>query len=174
MQTLGYPIDPVLKRFITESVAFLDETMARAHGGTLTPLPADLPYSLESYHKEFLDEVTSRSDFRIRVGFVGSGFNSKAVLFLSQDMFRFFDPAEFEIHVFSFGPPDSRLFIQHGMRGVDWRERVKSNVDYFHDMQPHKNDHIAAARFIHDQKIHMLIEWDGFARQGERAQVCTR
>jgi protein O-GlcNAc transferase len=33
-----------------------------------------------------------------------------------------------------------------------------------------KMDHIAAARFIHEKDIHVLIEWDGYARQGERAQ----
>ena len=62
------------------------------------------------------------------------------------------------------------MFIKHGMRGVDWRERVKANVDHFHDCQAMKMDHIKAARFIHDKGIHVLIEWDGYARQGERAQ----
>jgi protein O-GlcNAc transferase len=85
-------------------------------------------------------------------------------------MFRFFDPERFEIHIFSFGPPDNALFIEHGMRGVDWRQRVKSNVDFFHDCQQYAKDHVGAARFIHSQNIHVLIEWDGFARQGERAQ----
>lgn len=163
---LGYLVDPVLKRYVAESVAFLDETMARAAegGNSIRPLPSDMPL------------VTTPADIqrdepqRIRIGFVGSGFNSKAVLYLSQDMFRFFNPDEFEVHVFSFGPPDNPMFIQRGMRGVDWRERVKKNVDYFHDMQSMKDDHIKAARFIHKQKIHILIEWDGYARQGERAQ----
>ena len=77
---------------------------------------------------------------------------------------------KFEIHIFSMGPPDNPLFIQHGMRGVDWRERVKSNVDFFHDVQKLKMDHVKLARFIHSKKIHILIEWDGYARQGERAQ----
>lgn len=85
-------------------------------------------------------------------------------------MFRFFDKSRFEIHIFSMGPPDHAMFIQHGMRGVDWRERVKKNVDQFHDLLAMKMDHMAVARYIHDQKIHILIEWDGYARQGERAQ----
>lgn len=85
-------------------------------------------------------------------------------------MFRFFDSKKFEVHIFSMGPPDSPLFIQHAMRGVDWRERVKANVDYFHDVQRFKMEHVKLARFIHEMKIHILIEWDGFARQGERAQ----
>lgn len=169
---LGYPVDPELKRYTAESVAYMDERMARVAlksddeivGTKLPDLPPDLPYSLEEYRTRF-----ARDDI-IRVGFVGSGFNSKAVLYLSQDMFRFFNYSKFEVHVFSFGPPDSPLFIQHGMRGVDWRERVRANVDHFHDCQPFSKDHIAAARYIHRQNIHILLEWDGYARQGERAQ----
>jgi protein O-GlcNAc transferase len=88
----------------------------------------------------------------------------------AHDMFRFFDRAKFEVHIFSMGPPDNPLFIQHAMRGVDWRERVKANVEHFHDVQQFKMDHVNLTRFIHEKKIHILIEWDGFARQGERAQ----
>lgn len=161
---LGYPVDPMLKRYVTESVAYMDEAMARVDTATgqLTPLPDDLPYQLEDYRESL------PRDGPLRVGFVGSGFNSKAVLFLSQDMFRFFDESQFEIHIFSFGPPDHPHFIEHGMRGVDWRKRVQANVHAFHDVEGMR--HIEAARFIHEQGIHILIEWDGYARQGERAQ----
>lgn len=145
----------------------MDELMARAgetDGGTVADLPVDLPYSLDRYRERFQGES------KIRIGFVGSGFNSKAVLFLSHDMFRFFDKSRFEVHIFSFGPPDGRPFIMHAMGGADWRERVKANVDHFHDLQQYKADHIGAARYIHKHNIHILLEWDGFARQGERAQ----
>jgi protein O-GlcNAc transferase len=169
---LGYPVESMLKRYVTESVATLDEPMARAaqaQSNNLPPLPDYLPYKPHEMRDEYIDEFRNETA-KVRVGFVGSGFNSKAVLFLSQDMFRFFDTTRFEIHVFSFGPPDNPLFIKHGMRGVDWRERVKANVDYFHDCQSMKMDHVKAARFIHKHNIHILIEWDGYARQGERAQ----
>ena len=144
--------------------------MARAdtrdpHTGEIPPLPDDLPFAVD--YQAYVQQVAEQPNFKIRIGFVGSGFNSKAVLYLSQDMFRFFDKERFEVHVFSFGPADSPLFIHHGMRGVDWRERVKANVDHFHDCQAMKMDHIKAARFIHDKDIHILIEWDGFARQGK-------
>jgi protein O-GlcNAc transferase len=165
--TLGYPVDPLLKRYVAESVAYMDEKMARfalQGDDTLSPLPDDLPFNVDSYRRRFQTEK------KIRVGFVSSGFNSKAVMFLSHDMFRFFDYNRFEIHIFSFGPPDNPFFIEHGMRGVDWRERVRKNVDRFHDMQEYLNNHVDAARYIHKQNIHMLIEWDGYARQGERAQ----
>jgi protein O-GlcNAc transferase len=167
---LSYPIDVMLKRYVTESVAFMDEPMARANqgideSGGINPLPEGLPYNWDDHRA-----VEETSSSRIRVGFVGSGFNSKAVLYLSQDMFRFFDTSRFEIHVFSMGPPDNDRFIEHGMRGVDWRKRVQANVEYFHDCQAMKGDHIELAGFVHDKGIHILIEWDGYARQGERAQ----
>jgi protein O-GlcNAc transferase len=182
---LGYPVDPALKRYAAESVAFMDERMARVSiddgggeagggGGTKTSLPdlpPDLPYKLDDYRARFsAAALAAQGPAKIRVGFVGSGFNSKAVLYLSQDMFRFFDPSRFEVHVFSFGPPDDPMFIKYGMRGVDWRERVKKNVDRFHDCQKYARDHVGGARYIHGQGIHILIEWDGYARQGERAQ----
>jgi len=168
---LGFPVKPLLKRFVTESVAFMDEMMSRATDSGVAPLPKDLPYDpqadLERHQQEY-----QQPGAKIRVGFVGSGFNSKAVLYLSQDMFRFFNKDRFEVHIFSVGPADNPLFIEHGMRGVDWRQRVINNVgeEFFHDLQHMKLDHIKMARFIKEQDIHILIEWDGYARQGERAQ----
>mmetsp|Transcript_17333 Transcript_17333/g.50377 ORF Transcript_17333/g.50377 Transcript_17333/m.50377 type:complete len:471 (-) Transcript_17333:398-1810(-) len=85
-------------------------------------------------------------------------------------MFRFFDPDKFEVHVFSTGKADHQNFIQHAMRGVDWRERVRANADRFHDVRHLKDEHVEMARYVKDKGIHVLIEWDGYARQGERAQ----
>lgn len=167
---LGYPVDPALKRYVAESAAFVEDISQRVISrGEIAPLPSDLPFDPESDRAGFVKEA-SQDGAKIRIGFVASGFNSKAVLYLSHDMFRFFDTSKFEVHVFSLGPPDSPLFIQHGMRGVDWRERVKANADFFHDVQEYKNDHIGLARYIHGKKVHILMEWDGYARQGERAQ----
>ncbi|MFN9980116.1 MAG: hypothetical protein ACK53Y_09395, partial [bacterium] len=49
--------------------------------------------------------------------------------------------------------------------GVDWRQRVKDNVDYFHDVSHLQRNHIELARFIRQHKIHILIDWDGYARK---------
>ena len=167
---LGYPLPSMLKRYVAESVAFMDETMARVSGeGQLSPLPADMPFNPAGERETYVAEA-AEPGFKLKVGFVGSGFNSKAVLYLSQDIFRFYDRSQIEMHVFSLGPPDNDNFIKYGMRNVDWRERVKGHVDHFHDVEQLKMDHIALARYIKERGLHILIEWDGYARQGERAQ----
>ena len=131
---LAYPIPPKLKRFVAESVAYMDEKMARlSEHGTIDPLPIDMPFDPEKERSKYIEEA-SQPDFKLKVGFVGSGFNSKAVLYLSQDIFRFYDRSKIDMHVFSLGPPDNDNFIKYGMGGVDWRERVKSHVDHFHDV----------------------------------------
>ena len=102
----------------------------------------------------------------IKIGFIACSFNSKAVLYLSHDMFRFFDPEVVEVHIFSTGSPDSPTFIQKVMRGVDWRQRVIDTVDYFHDVRRYKNDHVGLARYIREEwEMEILIDWDGYARQ---------
>ena len=168
---LGYPLnnsDLVLKRHVAESMASLDEVRARLNNdGTIKELPKDLPYSVHDMRAKFAEQSDGTKP--IKVGFIGCGFNSKAVMYLSQDMFRFFDPSIVEIHIFSTGRADHPLFIQNTMRGVDWRQNVINNVDYFHDVNHLQGDHISLARFIHKQNIQILIEWDGYARQGERA-----
>lgn len=181
---LGYPLDKkyaILKRYAAESMARFDEIEARLNpNGTINDLPDDLPYSVKEMRKEFKERIQQQLDIQdessskelhepIKVGFVGSGFNTKAVLFLSQDMFRFFDPSVVEIHIFSIGSPDHPVFIHDTMRGVDWRQNVIENVDYFHDVRHLMGNHIGLARFIHEKNIQILIEWDGYARQGKRA-----
>ena len=169
---LGYLLNNsnlVLKRRVAESMASLDEIRARLNDdGTIKELPKYLPYSVEEMRVKFAQQAHV-SQKPIKVGFVGSGFNSKAVMYLSQDMFRFFDPSLIEVHIFSTGQPDHPLFIQGIMRGVDWRQNVIDNVDYFHDVNHLQGNHIELAKFIQKNEIMMLIEWDGYARQGERA-----
>jgi len=179
---LGYPLGnehAMLKRYSAESLANLDELRARAHEGEdiryIKELPNDLPYSVDDMRKTFIErhreqQQIGRSPTPIRVGFVACSFNSKAVLYLSHDMFRFFDPSEVEIHVFSTGPPDHPEFIRDTMRGADWRQRVMDAVDVFHDVRRYKGDHVGLARYIHQKEIQILIEWDGYARQGDRAE----
>ncbi len=168
---LGYPLqDSMLKRYVSESYALLDEPHARYKNGHLPDLPPDLPFDHSLSRSISSSSNKSSNSSKIKVGFISSGFKSQAVLYLSYTMFQFFNKDQFEIHVYSVGAADNPLFIQNAMRGVDWRERVKVNVHKFHDVQKFKDDHIALARKINNDNIHILIEWDGYARQGLRAQ----
>ena len=122
----------------------MDEIRARivdtGKGMTILPLPPDMPYRVDEdlrmrFFKRHRGGGNTVRPPPIKFGFVACSFNSKAVLYLSHDMFRFFDPDVVEIHVFSTGNPDSSGFIQGVMRGVDWRQRVIDTVDYFHDVR---------------------------------------
>ncbi|EJK60839.1 hypothetical protein THAOC_18747, partial [Thalassiosira oceanica] len=173
---LGYPLpleQSILKRYAAESMASLDEIRARFADNRVADRPSGLPYDVGAMREKFVDQHSEQLargvSEPIKVGFVACSFNSKAVLYLSHDMFRFFDPEVVEIHVFSLGQPDNPLFIKNTMRGVDWRQRVIDTVDHFHDVRQFHNDHIGLARYIHSNSIQVLIEWDGYARQGERA-----
>lgn len=106
---LGYPLPPILKRYVAESVAWMDEMMARVtdQGNAVAPLPDDLPFDPHSELERYKEEA-AQPGFKLKIGFVGSGFNSKAVLFLSQDIFRFYDRSKIEMHIFSLGPPGMR------------------------------------------------------------------
>jgi len=128
---LGYPVSTMLKRYVSESYAAMDEPNARFDQVTqkMKDLPPDVPYDSNSRRKSFTIDAVD-PNFKIKVAFVASGFCSKAVLYLSQDIFRFFDKGNFEVHVISVGAADHPEFIKGTMRGVDWRERVKANVDF--------------------------------------------
>jgi hypothetical protein len=80
---LGYPVDPILKRYVTESVAYLDEQMARVkveNGKTsFANLPDDMPFDPKAELADHIFEFKGTDHPpKIRVGFVASGFNSKA------------------------------------------------------------------------------------------------
>eukprot|EP00591_Stephanopyxis_turris_P010919 CAMPEP_0195510598 /NCGR_PEP_ID=MMETSP0794_2-20130614/3198_1 /TAXON_ID=515487 /ORGANISM="Stephanopyxis turris, Strain CCMP 815" /LENGTH=563 /DNA_ID=CAMNT_0040638049 /DNA_START=219 /DNA_END=1910 /DNA_ORIENTATION=+ len=173
---LGFPMkDSKLQRYVCESHAATDEQLARIQVDERTQRPyvrdlePGLPIDQEQNFPKHLTESKS-PDFRIKVGFIAAGMNSKAVLYLSHDMFRFFDKERFQVHIFATQDADSPRFIQEAMRGVDWRERVRSNVDYFHEVMHMNNNHMALAKFIDDLGIHIMIDWDGYARQGQRPQ----
>ncbi|KAL7546476.1 hypothetical protein ACHAWF_009811 [Thalassiosira exigua] len=175
---LGYPFkddDVVLKRYAAESQADMDDLRSRLEDdGSIRALPPDLPYGVKEMRDYYLEKRRERSEFGredpIKVGFVGCGFNAKAVLYLSHDLFRFFDPDVVEVHVFSTGEPDHPRFVEEILRGVDWRRRVIDAADYFHDVRDYGKDHVGLARFVRSKDVQILVEWDGYARQGERAQ----
>lgn len=53
-----------------------------------------------------------------------------------------------------------------GMYGVDWRKKVKQNVEYFHEV--HDRDFISLGEYIQRIGIHILLDWDGYSNNGLR------
>lgn len=153
---LAYPVDPNLQLVSSESYTVFE--------GKKT----ENSINHEIKRARHLEE-SNKTDFKIKVGFVGAGFNSKAVLYLSHDMFRFFDTSRFEVHILALNEPDHEQFIRVAMNGVDWRARVRGWVDYFWEVEDIRNDGAALANFIQEKDIHILIDWDGFAREGLRS-----
>jgi len=186
---LGYPVDAKLQRIVDEAYAATDELHARVQIDPHTqkayvlPLPPDLPYH---HPQEFRDEILKEqmellqsstitqlhqstkdtsSTFRIRIGFVSSAIKQTAVMYLGHAILQYLNRTKFEVHIFATSGPDHPIFIERTTNGVDWRQRVKDNVDYFHDVSHLQRNHIELARFIRQHKIHILIDWDGYARK---------
>lgn len=172
--SLGYPWeDAIMKRMVAESYAMTDAFYGVAEVTGVDGWREELKdYPLDQTSKAAKYKY-DRETFgaKIKVGYLCVGVNSKAVMFLAQDLFRFHDKSKFETHVLSTGEPDNDTFIQITMRGVDWRNRVQENSDYFHDIRHiRKRGPTALAKYISDLGIHILVDWDGYARQGLRAQ----
>jgi tetratricopeptide (TPR) repeat protein len=73
---LGFPVDPILKRYVAESAAFVEDLSQRIiDQGKIAPLPSDLPYDPQQDRIRFVSE-TSQENNKIRIGFVSSGFIS--------------------------------------------------------------------------------------------------
>ena len=79
---------------------------------------------------------------------------------------RFHDRSKFEIHVYATSPPDNQLFTDVSMRGVDWREKVKNSVEFFHDTS--NLNLIETSKLIRNDGIHILLNWDGYSNNGVR------
>lgn len=116
---LGYPLPPLLKRYVAESVAFMDEMMARVmpEAKSISPLPEDMPFDPIAERERYVAEARQEG-FKLKVGFVGSGFNSKAVLYLSQDIFRFYNREKIEMHIFSLGKLSTTCVCGPFLQGV--------------------------------------------------------
>lgn len=80
---------------------------------------------------------------------------------------RFHDRTRFEVHVFATSAPDTAVFLESAMRGVDWREKVKNSVEHFHET--YKMDIVETANLIRGLGIHILLDWDGYSNHGVRA-----
>lgn len=65
---LGYPLPSMLKRYVAESVAYMDEMMARVSptSHSVEPLPDDLPFNPRADLDKYRDE-SAELDFKLKV-----------------------------------------------------------------------------------------------------------
>ena len=100
----------------------------------------------------------SRTDGRIRVGYVSANFNDHAVGTLICQLLEAHDRSRFQVHA----------YCHSGPRGGPRRERIKAAVDRFVEIDA--LDDGAAARLIHDDGIDVLVDLMGYTL-GQRLGV---
>jgi predicted O-linked N-acetylglucosamine transferase (SPINDLY family) len=91
---------------------------------------------------------------RIRVGYLSSAFRNHASAANMGDMFRCHDRSRFEVIAFSTHPDD----------GSALRAQFRRDFDCFHDIEDLADE--AAARFILDARLDVLVDRDGATGAG--------
>lgn len=155
---LGFAISSELKLVVARSHALAEKAMVAR---TFANLP-NFSRPLSNYKAQSM-----APGFRIKVGYVSANIKSKTTVYMAQDLWRFHNRSSFEVHVYATSPPDDPEFLKNAMKGVDWRKKVSSSVEYFHDVSG--LDVMQLARLIHSQGIHILLDWDGYSNAGGRA-----
>ena len=146
---LGYDIPSELKLKVARMHTEYEQSLVRRSGLQV--------YSHDP--QKFKKEKENSSNFRIKIGYVSANIKSKTTVYMAQDLFRFHNRDKFEVHVYATTPNDNPTFIQNAMGGVDWREKVKNSVEFFHDVSG--IDVNKVADLIRDHNIHILVDWDG-------------
>jgi predicted O-linked N-acetylglucosamine transferase (SPINDLY family) len=104
--------------------------------------------------------ITAAPSDKLRIGYLSSDFHQHATALLMVEMLEAHDRARFELHAYSYGADDG-----HGMR-----QRVQASFDHFHDISA--LDELAAARAIHADGIHILVDLKGYTA-GTRTALLT-
>ena len=101
------------------------------------------------------DEFTGR----IRVGYVSSDFKDHPTAHLMQSVPGFHDHEVFEIFCYSLAADD----------GSSYRKKIEHESDHFVDVSAAK-DHLEVANRIHQDKIHVLVNLNGYTK-GARTEI---
>jgi predicted O-linked N-acetylglucosamine transferase (SPINDLY family) len=104
--------------------------------------------------------ITAAPSDKLRIGYLSSDFHQHATALLMVEMLEAHDRARFELHAYSYGADDG-----HGMR-----QRVQASFDHFHDIGA--LGELAAARAIHADGIHILVDLKGYTA-GTRTALLT-
>ena len=111
--------------------------------------------------------VLFQPGFRIKIGYISANIKAKSTAFMAMDIFRFHNRKLFEIHIYATTKQDTPQFLASGMRGVDWRKKMRNNVEYFHEVD--ELDVQKLALLIRSHGIHIALNWDGYSNNGVRA-----
>ena len=158
---LGYQISPALKLAVAQAFSRAEASMVKENTGMVP---------LDHNTKEMIDQARFNSEqtgFRIRVGYVSANIKSRTTTFMAQNVLLAHDKSKFEIHVYATTPRDSDDLLYNRMRGVDWREKIRASVEYFHET--HMLGTKELFNLIRQHDIHVLLNWDGYSNAGIRA-----
>ena len=106
--TQAYTIPTFLKLQVAKSHAEAEVVLANSRGWKKPNYFS--PLILEKYRQEAKQE-----GFRIKIGYVSASMRSKAIIYLTQNIFGFHDRSKFEVHVFAACPPDDKHFLEKGI-----------------------------------------------------------
>lgn len=158
---LGYPISPVLKLAVAQSFSKAELAMVVTNTN-IKPLDHSTPAMIKRTR-----QASKEKGFRIRVGYVSANIKSRTTTFMAQNVLMSHDKNKFEIHIYATTPRDSDDLLYNRMRGVDWRNKIRNSVEYFHET--HTMDTGQLFRLIREHDIHILLNWDGYSNAGIRA-----
>lgn len=102
---------------------------------------------------------SKKSSERIRIGYVSSDLGNHPLAHLMQSVFGMHDARKFEVFCYATTPDD----------GSVWRRKIAGDVEHFKDISAvvHHGD---AARLIHADGIHILINLNGYTK-GARSEI---
>ncbi|GAB0058720.1 Lipopolysaccharide assembly protein B [Candidatus Magnetaquicoccaceae bacterium FCR-1] len=98
---------------------------------------------------------------RLKIGYLSCDFLNHATAILMAELIKLHDRERFEIILYSYSDDD----------GKEMRQRMVEASDRFVDLL--RVDHDSAARTIHEDGIHVLVELKGFTK-GARLEIATQ
>jgi len=149
------PVSASLCHRVLPSTAEMQQRIARAAASRMEARLAPLRHSLAFTHPAGRRE-------RVRVGYLSCDFRNNAVGHLTRGLFGLHDRARFEAFAYSYGPDDGSLY----------RKSVEERADRFMDVA--QLSHAEAARRIHADGIHVLVDLVGGAGNGRLEILALR
>ena len=140
-----------------ESLVWDGDAMSESH----------VPGKWSTLHPRDKQLVLFQPGFRIKIGYISANIKAKSTAFMAMDVFRFHNRKLFEVHIYATTKQDTPQFLAAGMRGVDWRGRMRAGVEHFHEVDGMDVQKLAA--LIHSHGIHIALNWDGYSNNGVRA-----